>query len=260
MKSGSGSFNSEMLRRWVNFLAIVAAFLMNIYANVSPPNGVTIGEIANTTFRNVLILPANYAFAIWGLIYLGLFCFGVYHLLPAQQQNSRLSRGGYLITLASLAQIAWVFLFQYRYFGLSVPAMLVILGSLIALYQKFNIGKERVGNKEKWLVYNPISIYLAWISVATIVNVASALYAGGWNNWGIAPEVWTIIMLLVGAFLGGLVTFQRPDVAFNLVFVWAFVAIAIRQAAVVPVVVTAAVLAVVLGALALWRSFDRRIK
>lgn len=258
MNKVSARFNSEMLRRWINFLAIMAAFLMNIYSNVAPPNGVNIGQIANTTFRNVLFLPANYAFAIWGLIYLGLICFGVYHLLPAQQQNYRLSRGGYLITLASVAQIAWVLLFQYRFFAASVLAMFVILGSLIALYQQLKIGKERVGNKENWLVYTPISIYLGWISVATILNVASALYAWGWNGGGIAPEVWTIFMLLVAAFLGVFVTFQRKDIAFNLVFVWAFLAIAIRHAAVVPVAVTAACLAVVLGSLALWRSFGRR--
>ena len=258
MNTLSGRFNSEILRRWVNFLAILAAFAMNIYSNLAPPNGVNIGEIANTTFRNVLFLPANYAFAIWGLIYSGLICFGVYHVLPAQQQNYRLSRGGYLITLASLAQIAWVFLFQYSFFGASVVAMLVILGALMALYQQLKIGKERVGNKENWLVYIPVSIYLAWISVATILNVASALYAAGWNGGGIAPEVWTISMLIVGTFLAGFVTLKRNDVAFNLVFVWAFVAIAVRHAAVVPVAVTAGGLAVVLGALALWRSFGKQ--
>lgn len=258
MKSVSGRFNAEIIRRWVNLLAILTAFLMNVYANIAPPNGVTIGQIANTTFRDVLFIPANYAFSIWGLIYLGLIGFGVYQVLPAQQNNSLLFRGGYLIAIASVAQIAWVFLFQYGFFTLSVPAMLVILGCLIGLYNELKIGKVRVGNKDKLWVHNPISIYLGWISVATIVNVASALYAAGWNGWGIAPQVWTIIMLVVAAVLGGFVTFQRKDIVFNLVFVWAFVGIVVRQMAVMPVALTAGGLAVVLLLLALWSRFGRR--
>lgn len=76
MKQSTTSLDRDKLRQFLNLAAILAAFGMNVWANVAPLNGLTIGAISNTFFREVLIVPANYAFAIWGLIYLGLLSFG----------------------------------------------------------------------------------------------------------------------------------------------------------------------------------------
>jgi hypothetical protein len=108
------------------------------------------------------------------------------------------------------------------------------------------------------LVYNPLSIYLAWISVATIVNVAIALYSLEWSGWGISPQVWTAIMLLVGGAIAAIVTMQRADIAYPLVFVWAFVAIAVRQIAQPLIVATAGGLAIALALLVSVRVLRRR--
>ncbi len=222
-------FNADTIRQGINLGAILAALGINVYTNINPPNGVTIGEISNTTFRDVLITPANYAFAIWGLIYLGLVSFGIYQGLPDQRRNPQLLKIGYLITIASLSQIAWVFLFQYGFFVLSLVAMLGILIPLMVIYVRLGVGKERVPRNDKWWIHIPLSIYFGWISVATIVNVAIALYSVNWNGWGITPEVWAAIVLVVGGAIAAIIIAQRRDVAFPLVFVWAFVAIAIRQ-------------------------------
>ena len=80
--------NQDWLRQWVNFLAILAAFGTNVWANVAPLSGLTIGEISRTFFSNVLIIPANYAFAIWGLIYLGLISLAIYIVLPNHQPTT----------------------------------------------------------------------------------------------------------------------------------------------------------------------------
>jgi hypothetical protein len=106
MKQSTTSLDRDRLRQFLNLAAILAAFGINVWANVAPLNGLTIGAISNTFFREVLIVPANYAFAIWGLIYLGLLSFGVYQVLPAQAQNPSLRRMGYLLVVACLAQIA----------------------------------------------------------------------------------------------------------------------------------------------------------
>ena len=134
METNTGKFNSNIIRQWANLIAILAAFFLNVYVNIAPPNGQTIGEISNTIFKNVLITPASYAFAIWGLIYLGLISFGIYQLLPAQRENKVLRRCKYFLVAASLSQIIWIFLFQYQLFTFSVLAMLGILGCLICLY------------------------------------------------------------------------------------------------------------------------------
>ncbi|ELR99440.1 hypothetical protein [Gloeocapsa sp. PCC 73106] len=214
-----------MIKAWINLLAILAAFGMNVVSNLMPLNDLNAGEISNQYFQDVLIIPANYAFAIWGLIYLGLISFGIYQVRLAQSNRTQ-DKGGYLITIASIAQIIWLFLFQLRLFSLSVVLMVGILIPLILLYLRLGVAIQSASQTYRWLVYKPLSLYLAWISVATIVNVAIAIYDSGWNS---SPVTWTIIMLIVSAILGGIIAYRRSDRIFGGVLIWAWIAIAVRQ-------------------------------
>ncbi|OUL35716.1 hypothetical protein BV372_09940 [Nostoc sp. T09] len=229
MQQSTQGDNRDFLRQLATLAAIISAFVVNVISNVFPLNGLSIGEISNTLFKNVLVIPANYAFAIWGLIYLGLFAFGIYQFLPSQKDDSDLRNTGYLLVIASIAQSIWVYLFLSRLFALSVVAMLLILLPLISVYLRLDIGNKPVTRQKKWCIYRPISIYLSWISVATIVNVASALYSQGWNGWGISAEVWTVILLLVATAIAVAIVIQRRDIAYAGVTVWAILAIAIKH-------------------------------
>lgn len=239
-------------------LAILATLSFNVLSNFFPPKGLNIGEIANTILQGVQITPANYAFAIWGLIYLGLIAYGIYQLRPTERGNPTLRRVDSLLIIACIAQIAWVYLFTVSLFWLSVVAMLAILLPLIGAYLQLGIGK-RVSREQKWLVHVPFSIYLGWISVATIVNVASALYISGWNGWGISAAGWTVIMLIVGGIIAAIVATQRTDIAFTLVFIWAYVAIAIRQLDNPAIWITAVVAAIVLALLLVFSRMRRKV-
>jgi hypothetical protein len=79
-------------------------------------------------------------------------------------------------------------------------------------------------------VHVPFSIYLGWISVATIANITDLLWYLGWNGFGLAPEVWTVIILAVAVVLAYLMALLRHDVAYLLVLAWAFAGIAVKQA------------------------------
>lgn len=241
MQGIDSGFDADRLRQVVTLAAIVVSIFINSLSNKFPLNGINIGQLSNTLFSPVKILPANYAFAIWGLIYIGLLAFGVYQVQPAQRHNPRLQRCGYLLVVACAAQCLWIYLFLARLFPLSTLAMLGILLPLIVMYQRLDIGQSPVSRKVRWLVDIPISVYLGWISVATIVNVAIALYSLNWDGWGLAPSVWTVLIMAVSAAIAALVLVRRRDLAFPLVIVWALVAIAIRQAT-VPLIAGAGVL------------------
>ena len=219
---------STTIRQIVTLVSIVAAFGMNVLANIRPINGLTIGQISNKFFGDILITPANYAFAIWGIIYLGLISFAIYQALPGQKNNSLLRQIGYKIAIASISQIAWVFCFLYRQYAMSFVAMLGILLPLIAAYlclpRSFitSIG-------QRWFVCRPISIYLSWISLATILNGAIALSVSGWNGWGLSPQIWTIIMLSIAALIAHLVSIPQLDFAYGGVFIWGSIAIAVKN-------------------------------
>lgn len=250
--------NMERYLPWINLVAAVGAIAVNILANALPLNGLTTAEISDRF--QVLFVPAGYVFAIWGLIYVGWLSFAVYQLLPAQRDNPRLRRIGWLFVLASLANASWLLAWHYEQFLLSAVVMLSLLGLLIAIYLRLDIGRARVTRAEKWFVDVPFSVYLGWISVATIANISDLLYYWQWDGFGIAPEIWAVIMLVIAAALAGVMMLRRGDTAFVLVVVWAFVGIGAKQGAVPLVANTALVLAALLVLMILLGLVYRRSK
>ncbi len=231
--------NRNTVRQIVNILAVIATIVVNGLANALPLNGQTTGEISDRF--QVYFVPAGYVFSIWGLIYVGLILFGIYQAAPAQADNPRLVRVGYLFALSCLANIGWLFLWHYEQFVLTVVAMLALLGLLIAVYLRLEIGRAPVSSAERWMVRVPISVYLGWVSVATIANVTTTLDYLNWGGWGISDQLWAVIMLAVGAVLAWAVGLTRGDLAYVLVFVWAYVGIAVKQSG-TPVATTALVM------------------
>lgn len=240
--------NRVILRQIVVVVAVIATLVMNGLANSLPLNGLATGEISDRF--QVYFVPAGYVFAIWGLIYVGLILYAIYQALPAQRDNPRLRAIGYLVALSCLANIAWLFLWHYEVFPLTLVAMAALLLLLIAIYLRLGTGRTVVTPAERWLVRLPFSIYLGWVSVATIANVTSVLDYLNWGGWGLSPEIWTVIMLLVGAVLAFAMAITRGDVAYCLVIIWAFAGIAVKHSG-TPQVATAAWIAVGLVVLAL---------
>lgn len=251
MKFSNQHLDSNLLRQVTTLAAILGSIIFINVANFFSSNGEDMATLSDILFTSVQILPANYAFAIWAPIYIGLVTFGIYQIQPAQRQNPVLQRAGYLLVFACLAQCAWIYLFLARLFPLSAIAMVGILLPLIGLYQRLEMGQPRVSAQEKWFIDIPISLYLGWITVATVVNVALALYSLNWNGWGIAPSIWVVIMMSVSAAIATYITIQRHDIAYTLVIVWAFVAIAIRQMETPVIAVAGVVMAIALALLSL---------
>ena len=238
----------DTLRQVANVLAILLTIGINGLANALPLNGQTTGEISDRF--QVYFVPAGYVFSIWGLIYLALIGFAVYQALPAQRENPRLRRVGSLFALSCVANVAWLFLWHYEVFALTVVAMVALLLSLIAIYLRLEIGRTQVSTAETLFTRVPFSIYLGWITVATIANVTSFLDYVNWSGWGISPEAWTVIMLIAATGIASAVALTRGDVAYMLVIVWAFAGIGVKHAG-TPVVATAAWAATAAAALML---------
>jgi benzodiazapine receptor len=229
--------SKDVLRQVVSVVAALMTITLNGLANALPLNGQTTGEISDRF--QVYFVPAGYVFSIWGLIYLGLVAFAVYQALPGQRSNPRMRRIGYLFAMSCVANIAWLFFWHYELFPLTLVAMITLLLLLVTIYLRLDIGRAQVPLTERWLVSIPFSIYLGWITVATISNVTTLLDYVNWNGWGISPEVWTAIVLITGAGIASAVSLTRGDIAYMLVIVWAFVGIAVKHAG-TPVVATVA--------------------
>lgn len=201
----------DTFRQIANLITVLIALTVNILASTLPLNGQNTGEISDRF--PVYFVPAGYVFSIWGVIYLGWIAFIIYQFQPKQKENHRLRKLGYLFAVSNLANAAWLFTWHYNAFGLSVLIMLTLLGLLIASYLRLNVNRESVSRVEHWSVDIPFSIYLGWITVATVANISDWLYLVEWNGFGIPAQTWAVIMLAVASFLGVLMTLTRRDAA-----------------------------------------------
>ncbi|GEN53787.1 TspO/MBR family protein [Halobacillus faecis] len=217
----------------INLFAFLLVVIVNALANTLPLNGQTTGEISNKL--NVLFTPAGYVFSIWGLIYILLGIWVIRQFpksrrdLPIYQETSG------LFVLSSLLNSLWIFMWHYEFFGLSVLVMIGLLLTLIHLYQTLQ------KNEASFFDRLPFSVYLGWISVATIANISYYLTYIGWDGFGISASVWTILLMIIGTLLAIFFMKSQDDWVYPLVFVWAFIGIGVKnQGSDVPLVVNAA--------------------
>jgi hypothetical protein len=220
----------DRLRQAAVIVTVLITLVVNVLANALPLNGQNTGQISDR-FKEYFV-PAGYVFAIWGLIYIGLIAFAVFQTLPSQRENPRLRATGWWISLGGLANSAWIFFWHYQLFPLTLIAMLVLLGTLIITYLRLGIGRTTVPAAETWAARLLFSIYLGWITVATVANVTDVLDYLKWDGFGIAPEVWMGIMLTAVLVIAALMNFTRRDSAYTAVILWALAGISFKFAAV----------------------------
>ena len=215
--------NKTSIYRLVTVVTTLLTITVNGLANALPLNGQGTGEISDRFA--IYFVPEGYVFSIWGIIYLGLIAFVIYQLMPGQKEDALIEKIAPGFWVANLANTAWIFLWHYEFFPLTLVAMLTLLASLLYVYLQISGFGELTGG-QKWFVKLPFSIYLGWISVATVANVSQVLFDAKWSGWGLSPELWTVIMLVVAAVLGLAMRWRERDWAYGLVLVWALVGIA----------------------------------
>jgi hypothetical protein len=246
---------NDRLRQITNVVTVILGLTVNILAVTLPLNGQDTAEISDR-FK-VYFVPAGYVFSIWSIIYLGWIAFTIFQFRPSQAVNRRLRRLGYLFAFSNLANAAWLFSWHYNLFGLSVLVMLTLLALLIASYLRLDVNRSAVTRTEYWSVDVLFSIYLGWITVATVANIADWLYFVDWNGFGIPDQTWTVIMLIVASLLGLAMTLIRRDVGYVAVLVWAFTGIAIKQTSAPIVVLSASIAAAAMLGLAIFSLLHR---
>jgi hypothetical protein len=218
----------------LNIIGFLGTVIVNALANTLPINNKTTGELSDQ-YPN-LFVPAGLTFSIWGLIYILLAIFVVYHLICAIRKDTQrwnfIDRIGILFFITCIANIGWIFAWHYEILPLSMVLMLLLLVCLIIIYLLLSIGKSDSPGAEKYLVHLPFSIYLGWISIATIANATAILVNANWNTFGLGEQFWTVAVIIVGIVIALAMLFQRKDIFYCLVVDWALVGILIKRLAV----------------------------
>lgn len=211
----------------VTYILMIVA---NALANILPINGITTGAVSDS-FPN-LFAPAGITFAIWGVIYLLLGAYTVYQIVLKNKENNKskkeiIEKINIFYVITSVVNTIWIFAWHYRQIGLTV---ILTLGLLVSLIKIADItSKVKLTKFESLFIRIPFAVYFGWVTVATIANITVWLVSMGWDGFGIAQEVWTIAVLLVGATIGIWRGVKDKSVAYLLVFVWAYFGIYLKH-------------------------------
>jgi tryptophan-rich sensory protein len=215
----------------LNIFAVIFALVLNGLANALPINGRNTGEISDSIPN--LFVPAGLTFAIWGVIYLLIGVFAIFQardIFKTQKEDMPfLEQIGPWFVIGQLANGVWILFWHYGQISISVAVMLVLLASLLISYQRLNVGRNLVAPAEKMAVHTMVSVYLGWISVATIANITALLVTEGWNRWGISEATWTVLVIIVAIILGVLMLIMRKDIAYTAVIIWSLIGIALKR-------------------------------
>ena len=223
---GFTSMSRALKRQLANIFALGSVLTINALANILPINGVTTGEVSDS-FPS-LFTPAGYVFSIWGLIYTLLVIFIIYQALPSQKDNPRLERLGYAFVLSCAFNFFWLLAWHYGFIGASELLIVGLLVSLIVCYRRLGIGETEVPVAERLSTRLAFSVYLGWLTVATVANTSIFLLDVGVTGSWLAP-FWALVAIAAAVGIGYLMLRNRGDVAYTLVLVWAFVGIAAKQ-------------------------------
>jgi len=215
----------------LNLLGFLGTVVVNTMATTLPINNKTTGELSDL-YPN-LFTPAGLTFAIWGLIYVLLAIFVVYQLIPSVRRDAQrvdfVQRIGPVFFISCLANMGWIYAWHYEMVSLSLVLMLILFGSLLAIYLRLNIGKSEASKTEKYLAHLPFSIYLGWITIATIANATALLVNINWNAWRLSEQFWAVAVIIVGIAIALSVLFTRKDIYYSLVVDWALLGIILKR-------------------------------
>lgn len=228
-------------------LGFIGTIVVNTLSSLGLINNIT-PEALSDALPNYFV-PAGLTFAIWGLIYIGLLALTIYStidLFKNKEGSTFINKMGIEFIIASIANIAWIFLWHYQAAGnymvlFSLIAMLVLLASLLTMYIRLKIGKEQIPAKEKWFIHIPISLYLGWITIATVANATALLVDLEMNkvlfsSYWLSQEYWTNLMLIIATIITILMLYIRKDIAYSLIVIWAFAGIILKRVQTVPIV------------------------
>jgi len=214
----------------LNLTSVILVIAINYISQALRVNETTIGEVSNKYYN--LFTPASYAFAIWGLIFIGLIAYGIYQVKMAYSDEKTfdlIEKTGVWFILANLFNCAWVFAFSFDLTGLSVLIMLGILISLLQIIRKTGMNIKSVSRSTALFGWLPIGIYCGWIAVATIANFAAYLSKLSWDGAFLSEQQWTVFMMGIATLVNIFMIWKRNMREFAFVGVWALFAIYVRH-------------------------------
>lgn len=227
----------KIVINWILFIVVIA---VNALANILPINGYNTGQISG--FYPNYFVPAGFTFAIWGIIYLFFLSYSIAFTYFTIKQNDFPEIKKYLNAITPyywatcVLNASWIIAWHYLQVALSVLIILLFLFSLIQIFIQTQQLAINIKKDHSILIKTPFSIYIGWVSVATIANITALLVHLKWNGFGLDPIYWSVLMIVIAIVFGLFFITKYKTIAYPLVIAWALWGIKAAQGAQVEII------------------------
>ena len=205
-------------KAWINGLFFVVTLAVNTLGAIGVINGLSQKQISDMYVT--VITPSPASFSIWSVIYT-LLLISVIVMIARKNDtyyDNAVDQITNLFRISCVLNIAWIVSFSYLLVELSLLFILGFVITLALICQKL----LKIQDKKRWLLPLTFGLYTGWLVIATVVNAAAALVKLKWNGFGLANDVWGIIILLIAVFLVIFVLSKNRNAAFPLPVAWAY--------------------------------------
>jgi hypothetical protein len=238
-------------------LAIVGAFIGSGAAGGTPIAEAAGGALSADATP---VAPAGPAFAIWSVIYAGLVGYTIWQLLPAQAHAERHRRLGYPIALSLILNATWILSVQFDLLWASVPIIVLLLVVLIWAF-RLTLASRPSNLIDAIVTDGTMGLYLGWVTIATVANIAAVLSAIGFTGFGMSSDLWGVLLIAVAGVIGvGLALYGRGRLAPAASLCWGIAWVAVGRLTGDLLSVPTAITSVVVVAVILLVTIAARIK
>jgi len=205
-------------KAWISAGLLVLTLIVNGMGAFGWINDMSQQEVSD--MYPTLITPAPSTFSIWSVIYTLLIISIIIMLIRYNDSyyEEAIEEISYLFWLSCFLNIIWIITFSYILIGLSTLFIFAFLIVMVLIVKK--VGK--IQKKRRWLLPITFGLYSGWLFIATVVNISAWLVKIDWNGFGIAEEIWAVIILLVAVGLTGFVLFNIENAIFPIPIAWAY--------------------------------------
>lgn len=236
-------------------LTTIAMIASNVAAAALPLFGRSTADVSAR--YPLLVTPTGITFSIWGVIFIAMLVYCGEQFVDPLASSPIPQRLAWPLIVSNVANVVWLVLWHSLQIYLTVPVMLVLLGALIVAYRRLGARRPASSRAETWAARAPISLYLGWVSFATVANIGVALYYAQWRGNPVSEPTVAVITLAVTVVLPLAALLLESNAIFAAVFVWAYVGVAFGQSDML-IVVTAVSLAVVVAVAMALTVFRRK--
>ncbi len=224
-------------------ILLIATLAFGIAPFITPPFTGYDPSLFPVRIERPSIQPADYAFAIWSVIYLWLIAHSVFGLWK-RAENPDWDAVRVPLTVAVAVGAVWLWIAGQSAVWGTVTIWIMAAGAIVAFLR----ADPAV---DRWMLSGPTAIFAGWLSAASAVSTGVFIAGYGWL--GDTASAAAMLALVLG--IAVTVQMRRPEMpVYGLTVIWALVGVIVANYSANLTVAVLAASGIAVVAVTIWQS------